>query len=194
MPRSFLACVLTSAVLAVQPEPCAGGLVQQFREEPVFWRQLAIGQQLVACGDRSVLSALQSWLTVEDRHIRGNVAFVFAKLGDSRGFDAILEMLGDRSERPVGQGIPSAFSDGRYRYAAQVQADRYYAVHLLGELRDGRAVAALTSLLADVDVNYHAAWALGEIGDGRAVQPLIPLLRDSRPLVRGSALQALKHP
>ena len=47
------------------------------------------------------------------------------------------------------QGIPGAASDGRYRFERQIAADRYYAAHLLGDLRDPRGVALLVRLLDD---------------------------------------------
>jgi hypothetical protein len=34
----------------------------------------------------------------EDRHLRGNAAFIYAWLGDPRGFDVIAAILSDRSE------------------------------------------------------------------------------------------------
>ncbi len=47
----------------------------------------------------------------------------------------------------------------------QIRADRYYAVHLLGELGNNRAVDVLVPMLADAQVNYKVAWALGKIDD-----------------------------
>ncbi|MBS0613604.1 MAG: HEAT repeat domain-containing protein [Proteobacteria bacterium] len=75
----------------------------------------------------------------------------------------------------------------------QITADRYYAVHLLGELRDARAVGALLPLLDDDQINYKVAWALGEIGDHRAIQGLIAALSNSDALVRVSAIEALEE-
>jgi HEAT repeat protein len=58
-------------------------------------------------------------------------------------------------------------------------SDRYYAVHLLGKLKDARAVPTLIPLLGDADLNYKVAWALAEIGDSSAVGPLIAALDDA---------------
>jgi hypothetical protein len=83
----------------------------------------------------------------------------FAGLGDARGFQVITDILSDRSDRPEGQGIPTASSDGRYRVARQIAADRYYAAHLLGDLRDPRAVPILVTLLKDTEVTSIVPWA-----------------------------------
>jgi HEAT repeat protein len=131
-----------------------------------------------------------------DRHRRGNAAFVFASLGDARGFETLRAMLTDRSDRPEGQGVPGVSfntSSPSWRLAAQIRTDRYYAVHLLGELKNPRAVDVLVPLLVDEDVNYHVAWALGQIGDPRAIRPLIAILRSRDALLRVSAIQALER-
>jgi HEAT repeat protein len=96
-------------------------------------------------------------------------------------------MLTDRSARPEGQGG----TGGRFSVAGQIRADRYYAVHLFGELKDPRAVDVLIALLDDGDINYKVAWALGEIGDARATGALIAALGNRDALVRVSAIQAL---
>jgi hypothetical protein len=62
----------------------------------------------------------------EERHLRGNAAFIYAGLGDRRGFDVIVAILGVHSERPEAQGIPG----GRWSVQGQIRPDRYYAAHL----------------------------------------------------------------
>jgi HEAT repeats len=170
----------------------SAALVEQFKRETTFWRQFTIAQEIVNRADRSVLASLVSWLNQEDQHVRGNVAFIFGRFGDPRGFQVITEMLTDRSDRPEGQGIVSASSDGRYHVARQVAADRYYAAHLLGDLRDPRAVPVLVPLLADREVSSIVPWALGEIGDRRAIGPLIDALDDDSPSMRVLAIYALE--
>jgi HEAT repeat protein len=64
-------------------------------------------------------------------------------------------------------------------------------VHLLGELRDVRAVSILVLLLKDEQVSYNVAWALGEIGGEPAVRGLIDALRVTSPDVRVIAIEAL---
>jgi HEAT repeat protein len=164
-------------------------LLNRFRQEGVFWRQSQIGTALAATGDRDIVAALAPWLTHEDRHIRGNVALVLGRLRDPRGFATIAEILADRSERPVGQGHPA----GRWSVHAQVRADRYYAAHLLGDLKDPRGVELLIPLLNDPDTASIAPWALAEIGDRRAITALIAQLGRNDPSARVLAISALER-
>jgi HEAT repeat protein len=175
--------------------PTLTELLAQFQRTTVFWRQFEVAKRIVSIGDPGALKDLEPWLAREDRHLRGNAAFVFASLGDPRGFDTISAMLTDRSYRPLGQGIPG----GSFNTAApdwwlssQIKADRYYAVHLLGNLKDSRVVDILIPLLDDQTIDYHVAWALGEIGDRRAIKPLIKALKNRDALVRVSAIHALE--
>jgi hypothetical protein len=167
-------------------------LVERFKREKVFWQQLLIAQQIVERHDAGVIPSLIGWLTHEDRHIRGNAAFIVGRLGDPRGFQVIADMLDDRSDRPEGQGIPGISGDGRYRVAPQIAADRYYAVHLLGELRDPQAVPILVALLKDPQVNYKVPWALTQIGDKRAIGPLINALDEDSASMRVAVIYALE--
>jgi HEAT repeat protein len=121
--------------------------------------------------------------------LRGNAAFVFAGLVDERGLKVVYEILQDRSSpRPAGQGVPIA----PWSVAAQIKSDRYYAVHLLGLLKNPRAVAVLVPYLKDHDISYKVPWALGEIGDRAAIPPLIDALNDPSPDVRVASIEALE--
>src|SRR5258705_13857871 len=62
-------------------------LLEQFKNEKVFWRQIDIAKKIVELHDPNVLPDLVSWLNHDDRHLRGNAAFIFAGLGDDRGFE-----------------------------------------------------------------------------------------------------------
>jgi hypothetical protein len=177
---------------AVDKTLSSGALVELFKGEKVFWRQFAIGTEIVDRHDASVLPSLVGLLSHDDRHERGNAAFVFAGLGDSRGFQVITDILTDRSDRPEAQGIASASSDGRYRVARQIATDRYYAAHLLGDLRDPRAVPILVPLLKDPEVNSVVPWALGQIGGKGAIGPLLDLLDEDSPAMRVLAIYALE--
>jgi hypothetical protein len=177
---------------AVDTTQTSAELVQQFRNEKVFWKQIDIGKAIVNKNDASVLLALADWLHHPDRHIRGNVAFIFASFGDPRGLQTITEILTDRADRAEGQGIPSASSDGRYHFERQVAADRYYGAHLLGDLRDPRGVELLVPLLDDPETQSIVPWSLGEIGDKRAVPPLIAALDKDDPSMRVLVIYALE--
>jgi HEAT repeat protein len=164
------------------------GLLDRFKEEKVFWRQFEIGQALAAANDRGVIAELEAWLTHDDRHLRGNVAFVLGRLGDPRGFETIAAILVDRSPRSAGQGIPG----GNWSVQAQIRADRYYAAHLLGQLKDRRGVELLISLLHDDDVRDVVPWSLAAIGDRRSIGPLITQMDKDDPSVRVLAIYALE--
>ena len=158
-----------------EPAPAADlmlsttALVEQFKSEKQFSRQFTIAQEIVKRRDLAVLSSLADWLGHQDRRVRGNVAFIFARLGDPRGFQVIAETLSDR-----------------------VASDRYYAAHLLGDLRDPRGVAILVPLLKDKEVRAIVPWALGQIGDPSAVGPLIDALDEDDPTARVLAIYALE--
>ncbi len=100
-------------------------VLEQFKSEKVFWRQFPISKEIIDRNDASVLPSLVDWLSHEDRHIRGNVAFVFGGFGDPRGFQVITDILSDRSDRPH-PGV----GGGNRTLEAQIGQDRYYAVHL----------------------------------------------------------------
>jgi hypothetical protein len=170
----------------------SSALVEQFKNEKVSWKQIDIAKAIAEKHDASVLPPLADWLDHQDRHIRGNVAFIFASLGDPRGLQTIADIFADRSERPEGQGIPSAPGDGRYRFERQVAADRYYAAHLLGDLRDPRGLALLVPLLDDPETQSIVPWSLGQIGDKRAIPPLIAALDDDDPSQRVLVIYALE--
>jgi HEAT repeat protein len=164
-------------------------LLDRFKMEKVFWRQFEIGQVLAAANDRGAIAELEAWLTHDDRHQRGNVAFVLGRLGDPRGFETIAAILADRSSRSVGQGIPN----GKWTVEAQIRADRYYAAHLLGDLKDPRGVDVLIPLLNDKDVHYVVPWSLAEIGDRRAIKPLVAQTDRDDPSLRVLAIGALER-
>lgn len=170
----------------------SGALMEQFKREMVFWRQFALAEQIVDRHDTSVLPSIVDWLDHEDRHLRGNAAFIFARLGDPRGFAVITNILADRSDRPEGQGVPTVSSDGRYHVARQIASDRYYAAHLLGDLRDVRAIPILVPLLKDAEVRSVVPWSLGQIGDKSAIRPLIDALADESPAMRVRVIYALE--
>jgi HEAT repeat protein len=84
------------------------------------------------------------------------------------------------------------YGGGNWTLAAQIHADRYYAAHLLGDLKDVRSVPVLIPLLKDKEVNWIVPWALGEIGDKSAIFPLIETLDDKSPDMRVLAISVLE--
>jgi HEAT repeat protein len=197
--RALKATVTRLGVLAflLLPAPCVihgqqrssvSDLLRQFEGEKVFWRQFEVAKAIVAASDASVLPRLEPWLTHEDRHLRGNAAFIFARLGDSRGFDVIVAILGDRSERRETWKISSI---GTPWVEGQITEDRYYATHLLGDLKDPRAIPILVPLLTDSAVRDIVPWSLGQIGDQSAIAPLVGLTSDPDPSMRVLAIYAL---
>jgi HEAT repeats len=165
----------------------SAALVEQFKSQKVFWRQFTIAREIVDRKDSSVLPSLAAWLSHEDRHVRGNAAFIFGGLGDPRGFQVITDILTDQSDRPRG-----VITGGNWTLRAQIREDRYYAAHLLGDLRDRRAVPILVPLLKDKEVNSIVPWALGQIGDKSAVGPLLDALDEDNPSMRVLSIYALE--
>jgi len=106
--------VLLSPSQTATQTPSPRDLLDRFKQEKVFWRQFEIGQALAGANDRSVIPELESWLMHNDRHLRGNVAFVLGRLGDPRGFETIAAILEDRASRSEGQGIPGGASRRRF--------------------------------------------------------------------------------
>ena len=175
-------------VIHGQQRPPVSELLRQFEGERVFWRQFEVAKAIVASNDKSVLPELDSWLRHEDRHLRGNSAFIFAGLGDPRGFDVIVAILGDRSEK---RKVDKISSVGTPSVQGQIREDRYYAAHLLGDLKDPRAIPILVPLLTDPEVNYIVPWSLRQIGNRSAIKALIGSLSDPNPSIRVLAIYAL---
>ena len=176
------------------PPPITESLLNQYFHAKYFWQQLEVAQKIVQAGDVSILADLEPKLTQQDRHLRGNAAFVFASFRDPRGFEIIRAMLDDHSWRPEGQGMGGGsfnMSAPNWWLTGQIRADRYYAVHLFGLLKDPRAVDVLVPLLSDPDVNYKVPWALGLIGDAHAREALTAALESPDAAVRDSAKEAL---
>ena len=185
---AILVSLVMPTLSSGQKNISAAELVEQFKSNHSFWEQFEVAEKLAKLGDKSVLSKLEPYLTDEDRHVRGNSAFVFAALGDDRGFEAIVAILTDRSNRGEGQGIPG----GGWSLTAQIASDRYYAAHLLGDLKNSRAVPILVPLLMDHDVEMIVPWALGEIGDKSAIPVLMQTLNDPSPDMRVLAIDGLE--
>ena len=194
------------SLCASAASPEVSQLIAKFQgEESGLVDHVDIANEIAKVATLDDVSSLEPWLAHEDRHVRGNAAYLFAKLGDRRGLATIEGILTDYSaDRRVrwqggslifqgnGEEAMAEFLRSQAALDAQISQDRYYAVHLLGELRDPRTVDTLLPLLDHDEVNYKVAWALGEIGDARAVPGLIVALSNRDALVRVSAIGALE--
>ena len=186
-----ITCLLhtVSGQTAKHPSERTSELVEQFKTTPTFWKQFEVAKQIVALHDKSVLQELEPWLSNGDMHLRGNAAFVFASLGDDRGFQVIKAILENRSPKRAVSSIDDA---GRPSPELQIREDRYYAAHLFGDLKDVRAVPILIPLLRDEEVKEVVPWSLGQIGDKSAIPPLKEALGDNSLTMRASALRGLE--
>lgn len=198
MRESYLAIALAmgvsgggSASAQTRADTTAAQLLGQFEEQKYSHEQFYVAREIVAAKDASILPKLESWLTCEDRQVRGNAAFVFAGLGDSRGFDTIVAILRDFSQRPHTPNLGTYAGPASFEALsrAQTRSDRHYAVWLLGQLKDPRGVPILVPLLKDV--NDGSAGSLGQIGDRSAIQPLIATLGEPDPRLKFYAIRAL---
>jgi len=194
--RVFLLLLLISCVGRSQGGLPVSELLKGFERASLFFDQFEWAKALVAAHDASVLSKLEPWLTHDDRLQRGNAAFVFAGLGDPRGFETIVSILNDRSQRPPGQEgvyhLPREVgADAKFVSAATISQDRYYAAHLLGDLKDPRAVPILVKLLNDPDVDSVVPWSLAQIGDRSVVPTLIGALSNPSLSARRAIIHAL---
>jgi HEAT repeat protein len=183
-----LVCTLFGQT-APYPSKSASALVQQFENTTVFWKQFEVAKKIVALRDKSVLQELEPELSNMDMHRRGNAAFVFAGLGDDRGFEVVKAILEDKSIARYSKYPPQPSVWTPQRGVAE---DRYYAAHLFGDLKDARAVPILVPFLKDKDINWIVPWSLGEIGDKSAIPPLIEMLGDTSPDMRVLAIYALE--
>lgn len=165
-------------------------LVEQFNSTGDYRKQFGVAKEIVELHDRSVLRQLERHLSDEDRHSRANAAFVFAALGDDRGFDVISTILNDRSVRLGGQGA-IVIGVGIVSLEQQIKADRHYATFLFGQLKDRRAAPVLIPLLKDPEVKVAASYSLGEIGDKSAIRPLMETFNDRDASMRLTTIRAL---
>ncbi|MFZ0522338.1 MAG: HEAT repeat domain-containing protein [Candidatus Acidiferrales bacterium] len=171
------------------PNERTSELVEQFKTTTTFWQQFEVAKQIVALHDKSVLPQLEPWLSSEDMRLRGNAAFIFASLGDDRGFQVIKAILENRSPK---RAVFMSDDAGHPSPKLQIWYDRYYAARLLGDLKDARAVPILIPLLRDEDVKEVVPWSLGEIGDKSAIPALKEALGDDSLTMRASALRAIE--
>ena len=172
------------------PKEELDALVRAFRSAKYFWQQGAMAKTLIEAGDPRIVQEIEDLLSHKQRCRRCNAGVVLAGLGDERGLQAIVAELRDTGPRAASEVSPSSKSD-------PVASDRYYAVHVLGQLGDKRAVPILLEYLNDETINYKAATVLGQLGDRRAIVPLKEMLEHENPdrrLWAGYGLARLNDP
>lgn len=70
----LLAVAMLGVVAQGRQEPSSRDLLSEFKNATVFWQQFEVARELADAGDPRVLKALEPWLVLEDRHLRGNAA------------------------------------------------------------------------------------------------------------------------
>ncbi len=188
-------CFVSTLVLgqtARHPSKSARDLVKQFKRTAANVDQFDVAKKIVTLRDKSVLQELEPWLSDEDIYSRSNAAFIFASLGDGRGFQILKTILQGHSGYALND-LSNPDPRRQIRWDGYSVQDRYYAAHLFGYLKDARAVPVLIPLLKDKDINYKVAWSLGQIGDKSAISPLIETLNDRNPDMRVAAIYALEQ-
>jgi hypothetical protein len=114
-------CLAIPGLTRGQQVGSATALMEEFRTSRVFWEQFEIAGKLVKLHDTSVLQPLKPYLKDDDRHVRGNAAYIFAALADDNGFEVLRGILSDRSERPgKGKGFREAGGHSRHKYPRTV--------------------------------------------------------------------------
>ena len=117
-------------------------------EAPEVAREAAIA--LGRLYDARAVDILRRLVASEDRELRTRAAIALGRTGDVEAVPALLECLSEELPR----------------------RRREDAIHLMGTLRDPRAVEPLIGLLGEMRVRRRAILALGRIGDARAFEPL----------------------
>jgi hypothetical protein len=145
-----------------------------------------VAEAIAARGDASVLPTLEPWLSHENRDRRVLAGFIFARLGDDRGFETLVATVNDRAERPC------LSFDMRPCLSERIRRDRSSALGMLGNLRDPRAVPLTASLLGDPDLKSTALYALEKIGGPAAIAALLAMLDDPDPSIRVQTIYALE--
>jgi hypothetical protein len=115
----LLACLTTGVRAEISQKAATEDLILQFKQSASFWLQAKVAEKIIELHDPSVLPELAGYLTIEDRHARGNAALIYARLGDDRGFQIIKHMLTDDANRPSVEGL----INGSGQYSPQLRSE-----------------------------------------------------------------------
>lgn len=138
-----------------------------------------------------------------DRNVRSNVALSLGRLGEREALDALLTALCHEPDVLVREDITWALVRFGVR-AVQPLIDllrhpdapvRHHAAHVLGKIRDTRAVDALAAVLTDESpmVIQKAAFSLNQIGDERVIPALVAVLGHPDSEVRTALMKVLEN-
>ena len=141
-----------------------------------------------------------------DRNVRGRAALDLGARSDARAGDALIRSLCVERDPFVRENITWALvrlGDAAVTPLIQLLRDadpqiRHHAAHVLGKMRDPRALDAMIDVLRDDDATVvaKAAFGLGQLGDPRAILPLVALVgHESRELqsTLASVLERFGH-
>lgn len=135
-----------------------------------------------------------------DQYVKEGAAIALGKLKDKQAVEPLFQLLKSESEsmRRTAETALSTLGECATEPLLAMLRDpdwdvRWRTTHILGEIKDHRAVEALIESLKDENkyVVEGAITALGEIKDKRAVEPLMEALKDSNKYVREEATNAL---
>lgn len=146
------------------------------------------------------MSALVNALNDQDQYVKEGAAIALGKLKDRKAVEPLFQLLRSDSEsmRRTAETALGTLGECATEPLLTMLHDpdwdvRWRATHILGEIKDLRAVEALIEVLKDENkyVIEGAITALGEIKDKRAVEPLTEALKDGNKYVREEATNAL---
>lgn len=158
-------------------------------------------------GDLKESSAVESLIGVlkyfKDTKVRYAAVKALGEIGDTRSILPLIETLHDKDTR-VREGAAEALRKMGQAVVAPLMTTlsgdnlhiRYFAIVLLGDLKNSRAVAPLIVILKNSEswaLRFEAARALGKIKDPIAVGSLREALNDKDTYVREGVEAALQE-
>ncbi len=134
--------------------------------------------------------------------VRASMVRAISPVDDVTAARVLVSIAGDRSDlvrETIALGLATTRSQEVLAYLRTLGLEKSsgvqkaYVARVLGEAKDGPAVAALIAALTDPSwlVRANAAQALARIGDEAGVSPVSLLLGDAEPKVRIAAMDAL---
>jgi len=143
---------------------------------------------LSTMGDPRAIPALRPFLTHQNAHLRLLTLQTLVLLDRQQALPYLFTALHDQRVSIRTEAVSFLYTLGDTGWQV-----RSYVAHILGQLRDARAVAPLIAALGDAHwaIREGAATLLGTLGDPHAVEPLIAALNDKEKRVRQAVATAL---